>query len=57
MSSTLQSILGKDTEGSIHFINLILDKIKLNLSVWNSELEVVEESLDVLVTLSYRTFR
>lgn len=57
MSITLQLILGKDTEGAFRFINILIDKIKLNLSVWNSEPVVVEESLDTLAALTYTTNR
>ena len=57
MSITLQSILGKNTEGSVHFINLLIDKVKLNLSVWNSENDVINETLETLVSLVYKSAR
>ena len=57
MSVTLQSVLGEGTEGSTCFINLLIDKIRINLSVWNSEPDVVKETLDTLIALVSRTKR
>ena len=57
MSVTLQSVLGEGTEGSTCFINLLIDKMRINLSVWNSEPDVVKETLDTLIALVSRTKR
>ena len=57
MSVTLQSVLGEGTEGSTCFINLLIDKIRINLSVWNSEPDVVKETLEIFIALVSRTKR
>ena len=57
MSVTLQSVLGEGTEGSTCFINLLIDKIRINLSVWNSEPDVVKETLETFIALVSRTKR
>ncbi|XP_067950232.1 exportin-4-like [Watersipora subatra] len=57
MSPTLETILGADTEGAVHLINVIIDKVQLTLSLWNSEVEVLEETLHTLLTLVRRSHR
>ena len=51
MSLSLNTAFGRDTDGGQWSISFLVDKICLNLSVWNSEEALTIDTLDLLVAL------
>ncbi|KAG1701259.1 Exportin-4 [Nymphon striatum] len=51
ISPTLLSAFGRDTEAGAWIVNFILNKICSNLSRWNSESHLMDETISCLITL------
>lgn len=51
ISIPLSTAFGADTEGAQWIVGYLLEKVINNLSVWSSEAELANETVDLLVTL------
>lgn len=51
ISVPLSTAFGTDTEGAQWIVGYLLEKVINNLSVWSSETELSNETVDLLVTL------
>ena len=51
MSLAINAAFGHDTDGGQWTIAYLLDKIVANLTIWCSEPDVIEDTLELLTTL------
>lgn len=51
ISVPLSTAFGADTEGAQWIVGYLLEKVINNLSVWSSETELSNDTVDLLVTL------
>lgn len=51
ISIPLSTAFGADTEGAQWIVGYLLEKVINNLSVWSSEAELANDTVDLLVTL------
>ena len=51
LSVAISSAFGKDTEGGRWTISYLMDKVVANLTGWNSEENIVNDTLDLLIAL------
>lgn len=57
ISIPLSAAFGADTEGSRWIVGYLLEKVINNLSVWSSETELANDTVELLVTLVERRER
>lgn len=51
ISIPLSTAFGAETEGAQWIVGYLLEKVINNLSVWSSEVELANDTVDLLVTL------
>lgn len=51
ISIPLSTAFGSDTEGAQWIVGYLLEKVINNLSVWSSEAELANDTVELLVTL------
>lgn len=51
ISPAISASFGRDTDGAQWTISFLLDKIISNLALWTSEISLLEDTLQLLVSL------